>query len=54
MGSGNRLTGSNRSGGDAGGGNATVTYSFQTFNELAVRGSGLHYNKQNASDLYFS
>lgn len=47
MGSG-RLTGSSRSGGDAGGGNATVSYSFQNFNYFHATGitSGYkHYNK---------
>lgn len=32
----NRLTGAQYGGGDAGGGNATVTYSFSTYNELKV------------------
>lgn len=52
MGSGNRLTGTSTTGGDAGGGNATVTFSYQTFNELAIRGDGKHYNKQNAANSY--
>ena len=34
LGSKNRLTGVSLSGGDAGGGNSTVTYSFTTYNEL--------------------
>lgn len=36
----NKLTSVNYSGGDTGGGNATVTYSFQTFNKLVVSASG--------------
>jgi hypothetical protein len=36
----NKLTSVNYSGGDTGGGNATITYSFQTFNKLVVTGSG--------------
>jgi hypothetical protein len=36
----NKLTSVNYNGGDTGGGNATVTYSYQTFNKLVVTGSG--------------
>jgi hypothetical protein len=36
LGTKNRLTGAQYGGGDAGGGNATVTYSFSTYNELKV------------------
>lgn len=36
----NKLTSVNYSGGDTGGGNATITYSFQTFNKFAVTSSG--------------
>jgi hypothetical protein len=36
----NKLTSVNYAGGDTGGGNATVTYSYQTFNKLVVSGSG--------------
>ena len=36
----NKLTSVNYSGGDTGGGNATITYSFQTFNKLIVTASG--------------
>lgn len=36
----NKLTSVNYTGGDAGGGNATITYSFQTFNKFVVRASG--------------
>jgi hypothetical protein len=52
MGSGNRLTGTSTTGGDAGGGNSTVTFNYQTFNELAVACSGTvgaHYNKNNTT-----
>lgn len=38
LGSKNKLTSVNYTGGDTGGGNATITYSFQTFNSLAVSG----------------
>lgn len=34
----NRLSSVNYTGGDAGGGNATITYSFSTFNDLTVTG----------------
>lgn len=50
MGSGNRLTGTSTTGGDAGGGNATITFNYQTFNELAIGckdSSTKHYNKTN-------
>jgi hypothetical protein len=40
LGSKNKLTSVNYAGGDTGGGNATVTYSYQTFNKLVVTGSG--------------
>jgi hypothetical protein len=40
LGAKNKLTSVNYSGGDTGGGNATVTYSYQTFNKLRVVGSG--------------
>ena len=36
----NKLTSVNYTGGDTGGGNATITYSFQTFNDLVVTASG--------------
>jgi hypothetical protein len=36
----NKLTSVNYTGGDTGGGNATVTYSYQTFNKLVVTGNG--------------
>lgn len=45
MGSG-RLTGTSRSGGDASGGNATISYSFQNFNYFHAKGNGYkHYSK---------
>jgi hypothetical protein len=50
VGSGNRLTGTSTTGGDAGGGNATITFSYQTFNELAAKSlSDKHYNKECSS-----
>jgi hypothetical protein len=36
----NKLTSVNYTGGDTGGGNASITYSFQNFNQLKVLGSG--------------
>jgi hypothetical protein len=45
MGTKNKRVGINYGGGDAGGGNASVTYSFQTFNALTV----LHPNDPNGS-----
>ena len=36
----NKLTSVNYSGGDTGGGNATITYSYQTFNKFTVDASG--------------
>ena len=40
LGAKNKLTSVNYTGGDTGGGNATATYSFQTFNKFVVDGSG--------------
>ena len=40
LGAKNKLTSVNYTGGDAGGGNATITYSFQTFNKLVVNVTG--------------
>jgi hypothetical protein len=40
LGAKNKLTSVNYNGGDTGGGNASVTYSYQTFNKLVVIGSG--------------
>ena len=34
-----KLTSVNYSGGDTGGGNATITYSYSTFNELSIEDS---------------
>jgi hypothetical protein len=36
LGTKNRLSSVNYTGGDAGGGNATTTYSFSTYNDLTV------------------
>lgn len=40
LGSGNQLTSVNYTGGDTGGGNATITYSFRNFNDFYVLASG--------------
>lgn len=40
LGSKNKLTSVNYTGGEAGGDNATITYSYQTFNKFVVNGSG--------------
>lgn len=40
----NKLTSVNYTGGDTGGGNATVTYSYQTFNKLVLFASGTYVN----------
>jgi hypothetical protein len=40
LGAKNKLTSVNYTGGDTGGGNATATYSFQTFNKFVVSGAG--------------
>ena len=40
LGAKNKLTSVNYTGGDTGGGNATATYSFQTFNKFVVNASG--------------
>lgn len=46
LGSKNKLTSVNYTGGDTGGGNATITYSFQTFNKLVVSATGTYQNTQ--------
>ena len=38
----NKLTSVSYSGGDTGGGNATITYSYSTFNDLSVCGGRTH------------
>lgn len=43
LGTKNKLTGVTYSGGDTGGGIATITYSFSTFNTLKVDGGGTYY-----------
>jgi hypothetical protein len=40
LGTKNKLTSVNYTGGDTGGGNATITYSYRTFNKFVVRASG--------------
>jgi hypothetical protein len=42
LGSKNKLTSVNYTGGDSGGGNATITYSFQSFNKFVVSASGTY------------
>jgi hypothetical protein len=51
LGAKNRLTSVNYTGGDTGGGNATVTYSYQTFNKFNVipEGSYLNYLSHNGT-----
>jgi len=43
LGSKNKLSSVSYSGGDTGGGNATVTYSYSTFNDLKVDGGGTYW-----------
>lgn len=43
LGTKNKLTGCNYQGGDTGGGNATVTYSYSTYNDFLVNGGGAYY-----------
>jgi hypothetical protein len=38
----NKLTSVNYSGGDTGGGNATITYSFRTYNKFKMTGTGTY------------
>jgi hypothetical protein len=42
LGSGNQLTSVNYTGGDTGGGNATVTYSFRNYNDFYMRGINIY------------
>ena len=52
LGSKNKLTSVNYTGGDTGGGNVTVTYSYTTFNDFAVaHASGLYYDKVTATGV---
>jgi len=44
MGTKNRLTSVSYGGGDTGGGNATVSYSYSTFNDLKVSGGGTYWS----------
>lgn len=44
MGTKNRLTSVSYQGGDTGGGNATVSYSYSTFNDLKVNGGGTYWS----------
>ena len=43
LGTKNKLSSVSYSGGDTGGGNATCTYSYSTFNDLKVHGGGTYY-----------
>ena len=43
LGTKNKLSSVSYSGGDTGGGNATCTYSYSTFNDLKVDGGGAYY-----------
>ncbi len=42
LGSKNKLSSVSYSGGDTGGGNSTVTYSYSNFNDLTVQGGSAH------------
>lgn len=44
LGTANKLTGVNMTGGDTGGGNQTITYSYSTFNYLKVNGGGSYWD----------
>jgi hypothetical protein len=44
LGSGNQLTSVNYTGGDTGGGNATITYSFRNYNDFYINASGSYAN----------
>jgi hypothetical protein len=46
----NKLTSVNYAGGDTGGGNATTTYSFQTFNKLNIIPTGVYAEFKNFAD----
>ena len=50
LGTKNKLTSINYTGGDTGGGNATTTYSFQTFNKLNIIPTGVYANYKNFVD----
>lgn len=50
LGAKNKLTSVNYTGGDTGGGNATITYSFQTFNDFVVGASGTFANSTLVAD----
>jgi len=42
LGSGNQLTSVNYTGGDTGGGNATVTYSFRNYNDFYMKATSVY------------
>jgi len=50
LGTKNKLTSVNYTGGDTGGGNATTTYSFQTFNKLNIIPTGVYAEYKNFTD----
>ena len=52
LGTKNKLTSVNYTGGDTGGGNATITYSYTTFNDFVVAHSGGNYYDQLADSTY--
>ena len=52
LGTKNKLTSVNYTGGDTGGGNVTVTYSYQTFNDFVVAHSGGDFYSQLANSTY--
>lgn len=52
LGTKNKLTSVNYTGGDTGGGNVSVTYSYQTFNDFVVAHSGGNFYSQLANSTY--
>jgi hypothetical protein len=52
LGTKNKLTSVNYTGGDTGGGNVSVTYSYSTFNDFVVAHSGGDYYAQLANSTY--
>ena len=51
LGSGNQLTSVNYNGGDTGGGNATVTYSFRNYNDFYMCGTNIYGSGANLSTI---
>lgn len=54
LGSKNKLTSVNYTGGDTGGGNAEVTYSYQTFNDFCYTGPGVGVSNANADAIDYA